>query len=229
MTDRVSSNHTTTMNKPEYHNPSNLSPEQIGDGYELLTVEENKALLWSEEIMDVLEGWNGNGWVSPQLGGSPCRTYRRKKPTPSLVIEPGKFYRTRDGRKARVYAVDGESPYSIHGAVLIDTGWQAHGWTICGSWGAGLERHLDIVAPWIDLPEVDWSKLPDSITCVTADKDGEAWAWTCEPDEVAIVEWAKGWDVEGDFSPGYRLFPGTVTFTGDWTQSKVCRPEGGAK
>lgn len=46
------------------------------------------------------------------------------------LFEAGKEYKTRDGRRARVYAVDGEEPYPIHGAYQYSgNGWQCRAWT----------------------------------------------------------------------------------------------------
>lgn len=212
------------MNGTEYHNPANLTAEQIGEGYELL--KKDDTIQEGDEFFAENGKWSNSVSVGRKVIS--VYTYRRRK-KPALVIEPGKFYRTRDGRKARVYATDGRVLYIIHGAVLTDRGWMSARWKKNGRFCWPDDHIFDLIAHWIDLHEVDWSKLPDNITCVTVDKDGDAWAWTCEPDEVGIyhLEWCRRDGVDNKHS--YRLFPGTVTFTGDWTQSKVCRPEGGVK
>ena len=66
---------------------------------------------------------------------------------------PGE-YRTRDGRKARVYATDGGAPWVLHGAVWHDEWiamqWRADGRDSCGSYGDNdlmppkLVRYLNI-------------------------------------------------------------------------------------
>lgn len=51
-----------------------------------------------------------------------------------MKIETGKYYRTRDGHKVLIYATDGRDEW-VHGAVLLDDGWQADGgktWLPCG-------------------------------------------------------------------------------------------------
>ncbi len=69
----------------------------------------------------------------------------------NLVIEVGKYYKTRDGHKIRIYAIDGHSHYSIHGAVLWDDGWEVIGWTQEGFyyWEEG-ESGVDIVSEWTE-------------------------------------------------------------------------------
>lgn len=69
-----------------------------------------------------------------------------------MKIEAGKFYRTRDGRKARVYAVDGTLGTSseIHGAVFHGGAWGARQWSKSGSYNNTIERELDIVSEWAE-------------------------------------------------------------------------------
>ncbi|MGM0584255.1 MAG: hypothetical protein ACQEUZ_06360 [Pseudomonadota bacterium] len=44
------------------------------------------------------------------------------------MFEAGKEYRTRDGRRARVYATDGGGPCPIHGAINKNDRWFAYCW-----------------------------------------------------------------------------------------------------
>lgn len=46
-------------------------------------------------------------------------------------FEVGKVYRTRDGGKARIYALDGKGDYPVHGA-LWKNGWSSATWTRSG-------------------------------------------------------------------------------------------------
>lgn len=67
-----------------------------------------------------------------------------------MKIEVGKFYKTRDGNKVRIYAMDGAGAFPIHGAVL-----SAGVWVFC-SWSAnGLHTNeegdsmpRDLVSEW---------------------------------------------------------------------------------
>lgn len=50
---------------------------------------------------------------------------------------------TRDGRKVRIYAVDGRGTYCVHGAVEADTGgWQIKTWGPGGHYGFGTGENL---------------------------------------------------------------------------------------
>ena len=68
----------------------------------------------------------------------------------ALKIEPGKFYKTRDGRKVRIYTVDGALNEPIHGAILYGHGWQSNSWARSdGRWSLCLGTgRTDIVAEW---------------------------------------------------------------------------------
>lgn len=70
-----------------------------------------------------------------------------------MKIEIGKFYRTRDGRKARIYAVDAGEPYPVHGGYKITSGkWDNESWTILGNVNdQHVGRDLDLVSEWQEL------------------------------------------------------------------------------
>lgn len=79
---------------------------------------------------------------------------------PDLKIEVGKFYKTRDGRKARIYAVDGGTiylgniPHPYHGAVYHpNNGWIANTWNEKGRGITGRDsdtHEVDLIAEWRD-------------------------------------------------------------------------------
>jgi hypothetical protein len=70
------------------------------------------------------------------------------KDSATLRLEVGKYYRTRDGRKVRIYALDGEGGFPIHGAVLEADGWDSSDWTLSGvSVYTGPEN---IVGEWLE-------------------------------------------------------------------------------
>jgi hypothetical protein len=50
------------------------------------------------------------------------------------MVDPKKLYRTRDGRKTRIYAVDGPEDYPFHGAIETNFGWQIAAWDPDGFW-----------------------------------------------------------------------------------------------
>ena len=59
--------------------------------------------------------------------------------------EAGKEYRTRGGRKARVYAVDGCKPLPVHGAILTDIGWKTSDWRSDGTVTPAIEVSNDLL------------------------------------------------------------------------------------
>lgn len=63
----------------------------------------------------------------------------------SFKPEAGKEYRTRDGRKARVYAVDGCKPSPVHGAILTYMGWSTCSWRSDGAITAAGEVSNDLL------------------------------------------------------------------------------------
>ena len=50
------------------------------------------------------------------------------------MIDIKKQYKTRDGHKVRVYAVDGGGKYPVHGAVFADGFWKINYWKEDGRW-----------------------------------------------------------------------------------------------
>lgn len=65
-----------------------------------------------------------------------------------MKIEVGKYYKTRDGRRVRIYAVDASGRWPVHGASLWDnTIWRCEEWTAEGLHGDDING-LDIVSEW---------------------------------------------------------------------------------
>lgn len=72
-----------------------------------------------------------------------------------MKLEVGKFYKTRGGDKARIYAVDAGGDYPVHGAVYCpaphpgNSEWEFMTWCPDGSYyGNEDEDRLDIIAEW---------------------------------------------------------------------------------
>lgn len=70
-----------------------------------------------------------------------------------MKIEPGKEYRTRDGHKARVYAVDCGRDAPIQGAVFKEGQWIPVTWKTNGKFWSNGESDADLIAEWIDEPQ----------------------------------------------------------------------------
>jgi len=137
-----------------------------------------------------------------------------------MKIEVGKYYRTRDGRKARIYAVDGREGSNIHGAVLNEIGWETSTWAITGQWVSG-KTSRDLISEWTDRPEVDWSAMPRWAEWVAMDKDGEWTFFSAKPSMDIGCWWSDG-DVTylAEIPPSYA-----PKWDGDWRDSLVRRPE----
>ena len=109
-----------------------------------------------------------------------------------MNIEAGKFYKTRDGRKARIYAVDGSGSDNIHGAILIKDGWDCEVWDKDGAW-VDIRSPNDLVSEWVE-PRTGtvWVNIYSSHGKVYTSK--EAADNTCFNDRVACVEvnWTEG-------------------------------------
>lgn len=139
-------------------------------------------------------------------------------------LEVGKFYKTRNGNKARIYALDGGDECTVHGAVSTPCGWRQGEWNLIG-FCSSLEREYDydIVAPWVDKPIVQWGKFPKYIVALAMDADGTWWGYTAEPIERNLVSWVVPHITEYDFY--LRVRPGDEPeFFGDWRNSLVVRP-----
>jgi len=63
-----------------------------------------------------------------------------------MKISKRKKYKTVNGDKVRIYAVDGGSPHSVHGAILINKFWAVRGWTLTGLFlDQSIPHHWDLV------------------------------------------------------------------------------------
>ncbi len=81
-----------------------------------------------------------------------------------LIIEVGKFYKTRNGMKIRIYAVDGYYKYPIHGAILWDEDWEVESWDKDGLYyGRERECKLDIVSEWEELTMEEINEISERL------------------------------------------------------------------
>jgi len=78
------------MNTPEYHNPDNLTPEQVGEGWRLLLKEERAERYEScAEISRDVQSWSGSKWCKHGMyGTSKNITYRVQWPLPEKYRQP---------------------------------------------------------------------------------------------------------------------------------------------
>ena len=131
----------------------------------------------------------------------------------NLKIEIGKFYKTRDGRKARIYHVDEKH---IHGAVYTegDGIWAIRCWWSSGQiTSSGNLNGCDIVEEWKEKPVFNYPPLP-WMKFAAQDKDGRWFMFTHKP-RIDIVIWKDGGmhlKIPKEFEP---------TYIGDWKDSLV--------
>lgn len=73
-----------------------------------------------------------------------------------MKIEAVKYYRTRAGYKARIYALDGGGSFPIQGAIQFpDYGWGGSTWSTNGTFlGNGAEAPEDLISEWVDQPRL---------------------------------------------------------------------------
>lgn len=147
-----------------------------------------------------------------------CRSVERNKHMSELIIEVGKHYQTRDGRKARIYALDGCAPHVVHGAILDEEGWESYsGWMTSGKYfGEDDSSPRDLIAPWIDKPSFDRSLLPAWANKAMAMDAGNCWYCFSEvpiPQSDSQGNWdGGGWQdtIPREFAPKW---------SGNWKDS----------
>ena len=69
--------------------------------------------------------------------------------------QPGQEYKTRDGRRARVYAVEAVGEWPIHGAHFLEGVWRATAWRTDGKWYETLDSTNDLMPP-LPVKHVYW-------------------------------------------------------------------------
>lgn len=92
--------------------------------------------------------YNGACWILNDRLDSSEKFYVEE---PELLkLEVGKFYKTRDGRKAFVYTKAGDERYPYWVVVVNSSEGGTYCCTVDGEYSTGREDPLDLVAPWED-------------------------------------------------------------------------------
>lgn len=137
-----------------------------------------------------------------------------------LKIEAGKFYRTRDGRKAGIYRTDVNHPeYSIHGYVIDSDGVEySLNWRSNGRISSIEEFKIDLIEEWKEPLDFDWDCLPKWRNAYIAmDEDGGWYAFSNEPKQGSCYFYDHATTgIPKDYQP--------KNFTGDWTDSLFKNP-----
>lgn len=111
----------------------------------------------------------------------------------TMNIEVGKFYKTRNGCKVRIYATDGE----IHGAIFLGNEWLIRTWCADGSFMKILTHDSDIVSEWEEPLDFDWNCLPawaDGIFKANSHSDG-TWFYYAGKEPNFMEDSLNGWEV----------------------------------
>ena len=66
----------------------------------------------------------------------------------SLNIQPGKFYKLRNGCKMECYSVGNAGLYSVHGRIFEDGQTSCDQWQSPGNYRLGEQSDYDIIAEW---------------------------------------------------------------------------------
>lgn len=141
----------------------------------------------------------------------------------TLKIEAGKFYRTRDGRKVRIYRTDvNHSEYRIHGYIISSDGVERS----CHWYGDGRylfagESGADLISEWEASLEFDWDCLPKWRNgYIAMDADGVWYAYSNEPTQEGA--WCCYHNDEAEIVIPKEYQP--KNYTGDWTDSVFKNP-----
>lgn len=138
-----------------------------------------------------------------------------------MKIEVGKFYKTRDGRKVRIYAIEEKGEHPIHGAVFDGHIWISTSFTIIGIFHAhNIDSDSDIVSEWQEPLGFDWDCLPKwADKYISMDNIGR---WYCFDGKPYAVRY--GWigfkwisQIEDSFYP--------KNFNGNWKDSLFKNPK----
>lgn len=142
------------------------------------------------------------------------------------MIKPGDELTTKDGRKTRIYAVDGMGIYPIHGAIFFHDGWNQVSWTKEGKYFVNerTEHSHDLdIKDWKE--DIPWDCIKDEIEWVTRDKQDfdDWWGWTYEPerDEFLSLWKSSSEDEDGRDLEGVKMPKGPE----NWREAIAQRPK----
>lgn len=147
----------------------------------------------------------------------------------SIKLEPGKFYKTRSGKKYICYAIHPLPEHlPVHGAIFLESG----GVKIMSSTLNGkffydiVDSQDDIVDIWIDKPVIDWAKESKWISAIAMDEDKKWFAFTGGRPSLSNARWVAA---SGEWIGPFIEIPNEFAppFTGDWKDSFCINPNYG--
>lgn len=117
-----------------------------------------------------------------------------------MKLEAGKWYKTRDGRKA---FVGFQNPFSKVWVGYIEGEPLQRVWSPDGKWNSPNEYCLDLISEWIDAPAVGSSAWANSLPVGS---------------KVRFKEWAKDWHVTRT-ADGWTRSTEIIAFPGQYSES----------
>ena len=133
-----------------------------------------------------------------------------------MKIEKGKFYKTRDGRKAECLTTElkgvGETL-----ATLIDGNLAVH--YSNGKYYSDGDSEYDLISEWKDEPIIPWDDYPTWMNWIAMDEGGKWYLFQVKPEInynvwKALYEYAR---IPKKYEP--------KNFIGDWKESLFERPK----
>lgn len=133
--------------------------------------------------------------------------------------KPGEIWIRQDGGEARIYAVDGDGEFSIHGACYVNHGWRLESWTENGRYWVDSSSPYNLVQKhdWREGLKPIWAVLKPEFRWVAMNKDKSWWAYQGKPKSVDTV-----WECNDAIElPGALILP---TPDCDWFETSTERP-----
>lgn len=140
----------------------------------------------------------------------------------NITITPG-LWKMRNGLKARVAGIDPDAD-TKHAIV----GWRENGavfsWYADGRWSLHTDSCYDLIEPWVDKPE--WPKwpVPPWINWIAQTVHGDWFGYGGKSKPEAVLK-SGLWLVTSSCDAFYIPSTYAPTWTGDWTQSLIERPQ----
>lgn len=134
----------------------------------------------------------------------------------NLKIEEGRFYKTRDRRKVKIYSAEGNKDNKIHGAILEDEGWEEFSWYGKGVSSKEKKSPEDIVDEWGGGIDFEISCLP-KWKYIAKDENGIWYVHSKKP--VVKIDDISGHWTSGRFSFRLREKDYPKDFHGGWQES----------
>lgn len=137
----------------------------------------------------------------------------------SLTLEPGKNYRTRDGRKARVICDDRDGEPHVIVLIAEPRGRECiYGFYPDGNFLISKEENpYDLTDEWTEPPTFDWSVLPAWCNAAIAQDQDLTWRCHIIVPKKEVIGWGSGWSISIPKSHAPK------NYAGPWQDSLLVR------